>query len=75
MENTDINFEALTLLEKAPSKKYIKKLIDDAFKLRNRMTSFNQNLKTRVFENNCQELGIDEKQNHEVISFIEIPEE
>jgi len=66
MDNSDINFEALGLLEKAPSKKYIKKLIDDTFKLRNRMTSFTQHLKTRVFENNIQELQIDEKQNHEV---------
>lgn len=66
MENYDIDFEALSLLEKAPSKKYIKKLVDNTFKLRNRMTSFTQQLKTRVFENNCQELQIDEKQNHAV---------
>ncbi len=70
MEISTINFEALKLLEKAPSKKYIKKLIDDTFKLRNRMNSFTQHLKTRVFEDNCQELQLDENQNHEVFLFL-----
>ena len=71
MEGGEVDINALNLLEKAPSRKYIKKLVDDTFQLRNRMTNFTQHLKTRVFENNCQELQIDEKQNHAVNIAIE----
>ena len=64
MNSSEIDFNLLALLEKAPSKKYIRKLIEDTFLLRNKMDSFNNYLKTPVFQNNIQELGIDEAQNH-----------
>ena len=54
-----IDFEVLSLLEKAPSKKYIRKLIEDTFLLRNNLESFNKNLQTPVFQNNMTEMGLD----------------
>jgi hypothetical protein len=69
MDTSTIDFKSLALLEKAPSRKYIRKLIEDTFLLRNKFISFNNYLKTPVFQNNIPELGIEEEQNHAVIFF------
>lgn len=42
--DSPIDFEVIALLEKAPSKKYIRKLIEDSFLLRNNLESFNKYL-------------------------------
>ena len=66
MDIANIDFNILSILEKAQSKKYVRKLIEDAFMLRNKLSSFNTHLKTPSLQSLSQDFELTESQSHEV---------
>ena len=48
METEDIDFTLLEILEKVPSKKYLKKLIEFSFMVRNKILSYDKFYSTPI---------------------------
>jgi len=56
--NTSINFASLTLLNKASTKKFIKKLFEEAFRLRKTFKSFKKSNKSPLLSSITEILQI-----------------
>ena len=66
-QEISVDFKALEPLAKAPSKKYVKKLIQDCFYLKNYTAKFDESYKTTIIQGLGSDLGLEEKQTHKVI--------
>mgnify|MGYP007016668289 CR=1 FL=1 len=65
-QEISVDFSALEPLAKAPSKKYVKKLIQDCFYLKNYTAKFDESYKTTILQGLGTDIGLDEKQTHKV---------
>ncbi len=66
-EDQDIDFNKIEILSKAPSKKYLRKLIEYCFLIRNKVNCLDKYDRTPVTENFPQDLNISEADAHSVI--------
>jgi arsenate reductase-like glutaredoxin family protein len=66
-EDQDIDFKKIEILSNAPSKKYLRKLIEYCFLVRNKVNCLDKFDRTPVTENFAQDLNISEADAHSVI--------
>lgn len=65
-ENIEIDFEILGVLANASSKKYLRKILEFCFLLRNKTKIMDEYLKTPVATQFCQDLELNEEKAHNV---------
>ena len=68
METEDIDFETLQQLKSVPSKKYLRKLLEYCFLIRNKLLSFEQFYQTPVATQFHTDFELSESQSHIVTS-------
>ncbi|EGR33627.1 hypothetical protein IMG5_047730 [Ichthyophthirius multifiliis] len=67
MQTEDIDWQILVQLEKCPSKKYLRKIIEFAFIIRNKLNSYNDNYQTPVSQQFYLDLNLSEEQCHKML--------
>ena len=67
-----INFKSLMILENAPGKKFLKKLVEEAFRLRKVLKSFTEEHKSPLLNSIAESLEISEQQSQEVSHSVQL---
>ncbi|KAL4494096.1 hypothetical protein ABPG72_016052 [Tetrahymena utriculariae] len=67
MQTNDIDWEILLFLEKSPSKKYLRKIIEFAYIIRNKLQQYDQNYQTPVSTQFYIDLNLTEEQCHKML--------